>query len=93
MKRRRSYLVALVAVALVIAGVVWFVVLAGGNADRSSPVVVSAPELEAAREGQRVFRIDPNPVHGPVSGVRRVPRRLGRITGRGDLGDRRRHPD
>ncbi len=60
MKRRRSYLAALVAVALVTAGVVWFVVLPDGDADRSSPVVVSAPELEATSEGQRVFRIDPN---------------------------------
>ena len=60
MNHRRYYLVALVAVALLIAGLIWFVVLPDGNADRSSPVVVSAPELEAASESQRVFRIDPN---------------------------------
>ena len=60
MKRRRSYLAALVAVALLIAGVVWFVVLPDGNGDPPSPVVVNAPELEASGEGQRVFRIDPN---------------------------------
>ncbi|MDE2806743.1 MAG: YceI family protein [Gemmatimonadota bacterium] len=60
MKHRRSNLAALVAVALLMAGVVWFVVLPDGSGDRSSPVVVSAPELEAADESQRVFRIDPN---------------------------------
>ena len=60
MKRRRLYLAALVAVALLIAGVVWFVVLPAGNGDPPSAVVVNAPELEASGEGQRVFRIDPN---------------------------------
>jgi len=60
MNRRRPYLAALVAVALLIAGVVWFAVLPDGNADRSSPVVVNAPELEAANPSQRVFRIDPD---------------------------------
>ena len=40
MHRRRLYLAALVAVALLTAGVVWFVMPPGGDSGRSSPVVV-----------------------------------------------------
>ena len=50
--------IALVAIVGVIAGVVWFVVLPGGNGEPAAAVVVNAPELEAADESQRVFRID-----------------------------------
>lgn len=61
MNRRRLVIGAiLLVIAVLIAGVVFLVVLPNGNADWSSPVVVSAPELEATSEGQRVFRIDPN---------------------------------
>ena len=50
--------IALVAIIGVIAGVVWFVVLPGGNGEPAPAVVVNAPELEAADESQWVFRID-----------------------------------
>ncbi len=59
MNRLRLILAVLVAVGLLIAGVVWLVA-PDGDADRSPPVVVSAPEVVPASESQRVFRIDPN---------------------------------
>ena len=61
MKDRRLTLgfVAAVAVA-VAAGVVWFVVLPGRETVPADEVVVTAPELRAASERQRVFRIDRN---------------------------------
>ena len=61
MNDRRLVLgVGLFAVVVVIAGVAWFVVLPDENTDPPAAVVVNAPELAAANESQRVFRIDPN---------------------------------
>ena len=61
MKGRRPILgIVVIAAAIVIAGIVWFLVLPGADGDRSAQVVVTAPALEAANERQRVFRIDRN---------------------------------
>ena len=64
MNDRRMLLGTLFAVAVLAAGVFWFVGRPGGGgtdetAGGAAPVVVTAPVLEAAFEGQRVFRIDP----------------------------------
>ncbi len=56
----RRMIIGIALFALVAAGVVWFVAMPTGNADRPAAVVVTAPELEAAGEAQRVFRIDRN---------------------------------
>ena len=61
MNRRRLILGAILGIVVVlIAAVVWFVVLPDLNPKPMAAVVVNAPELEAANESQRVFRIDPN---------------------------------
>ena len=59
MKRRRAVVGVLLAVVVLAAGAVWLAVRPGGG-EPEPAVVVSAPELEAAGAGQRVFRIDPN---------------------------------
>ena len=48
------------ALVALVAGVLWFVVPPDGNPAPATAVVVTAPELEAANERQRVFRIDRN---------------------------------
>ena len=59
MKHRSLVIGALVGAALVSVGLVVFVVLPDGGSGPSGPVVVHAPQLVAANETQRVFRIDP----------------------------------
>ena len=60
MNDRRLVLGVVLLTIVVLAGVVWFVILPDKDADQPAPVVVIAPELEAASENQRMFRIDPN---------------------------------
>ena len=61
MINRRLVIGVFVAIVVLIAGVAWFATRPGGSEpDQMAPVAMSAPELEAAGEGQRLFRIDPD---------------------------------
>ena len=60
MNIRRLAVGIMLALVVLVAATVLFVVRQGGGPEPPTDVVVSAPQLEAAHEGQRVFRIDPN---------------------------------
>ena len=61
MNGRRAILGLLLAVVILAAAAAWLAVRPeGGRLEPATAVVVSAPELEATRADQRVFRIDPS---------------------------------